>query len=162
MNSIPFDESHSPMASIRLATPPDHDTIVAIVNAAYEKYIPRIGKKPAPMLDDYARLITNEVVYVLEAQEGVRGVLVLWTEQHHILLENIAIAPDAQGRGYGKQLMQFAESFARAQGKNEIRLYTNQAMYENIEIYKHLGFTDTERRYENGYNRVYLSKSLSK
>lgn len=56
--------------------------------------------------------------------------------------------------------MDFAESFCRAQGKNEIRLFTNQAMFENVAMYKHLGYSETERREENGYRRVYFCKQL--
>ena len=39
---------------IRPATLEDIAQIEAIVEAAYSPYIERIGRKPAPMLDDYA------------------------------------------------------------------------------------------------------------
>ena len=87
--------------------------------------------------------------------------LVLEREKDHILIENIAVAPQAQGRGFGKRLMQFAETYTREQGMNEIRLYTNVLMTENIEIYKHLGYVETGRRPEVGYARLFMQKKLT-
>ncbi len=149
------------MATIRLATARDYDAVVQIVNAAYEKYIARIGRKPMPMLADYAELIARETVHVLEHDAAVCGLVVLYCEDAHVLLENIAVAPNAQGKGIGKRLMQFVEEFTRAQGRNEIRLYTHEKMVENIEIYKHLGYVETERRQENGFRRVFMAKQLA-
>ena len=53
----------------------------------------RIGKPPAPMLDDYGKLIRELVVYVLEADGKVVGILVLKPKDHYMLLENITIYP---------------------------------------------------------------------
>src|SRR6185312_9837699 len=44
---------------IRRAEPEDRAAIESIVRAAYAVYIPRIGKPPGPMLDDYAALIAD-------------------------------------------------------------------------------------------------------
>lgn len=148
------------MTTIRLATSNDVDSVVVLVNAAYEKYIPRIGRKPMPMTADYAELIGRNTVYVMQQDAALFGVLVLWREGNHVLLENIAVAPTAQGQGYGKRLMQFVESFTREQGLAEILLYTNEKMVENIAIYKHLGYVETERRQEKGFQRVFMAKQL--
>ena len=43
--------------NIKKASFSDVAEVVDCVNAAYKKYIDRIGKKPGPMLDDYALLI---------------------------------------------------------------------------------------------------------
>lgn len=114
-----------------------------------------------PMLADYAALIARAEVYVLEAEGEVRGVLVLEPHPDHVLIENIAVSPQAQGMGYGKQMMLFSEAFTRAQGMNEIRLYTNVLMYENIARYKHWGYVETERRAEEGFARVFMRKQLT-
>jgi hypothetical protein len=37
-----------------------------------------------------------------------------------------------------------------------IRLYTNAAMTENLSMYAHLGFVETHRAVEKGFDRVYL------
>ena len=44
---------------IRPARPGEADTLRDVVHAAYRHYIPRIGKPPGPMLDDYAARIAD-------------------------------------------------------------------------------------------------------
>ncbi len=90
--------------------------VEAIIEAAYSPYIPRIGRKPGPMLDDYGALIAEGCVHVVVAGGRVQGILVLRPEQDAMLLENIAVAPAAQGRGYGRILLDFAERAAAAGG----------------------------------------------
>jgi GNAT superfamily N-acetyltransferase len=111
---------------IRQAREDDRFNIVKCVKASYEKYVERIGKKPIPMLMDYREVITNDTVYVLECENQLAGVLVLINKEEYILLDNIAVAPDFQGKSFGKQLMEFAEIYTKENGKNEIRLYTNE------------------------------------
>ena len=148
------------MQTLRLATAADHDAIVALVNAAYRKYIERMGKKPGPMLMDYHQILERDTVYVLELDGQVSGLLVLQLQPDYLWLDNIALAPHAQGQGHGKQLMRFTEQFAREHGLNEIRLLTSEKMTENIERYTRWGFVETERRDEHGYRRVYMRKML--
>ena len=146
--------------NLRRASPDDHDGIVRLVNAAYEKHIRRIGKKPGPMLQDSHQVLAQDVVYVLELDGQVSGVLVLQPEPDYLWLDNIALAPHLQGQGYGKQLMQFTEQFARERGLHEIRLLTNEMMTENIERYTRWGFVETARTEEDGYRRVFMRKVL--
>lgn len=146
---------------IRLALADDLSKVEQIVEAAYSPYIARIGKPPGPMLDDYASLIANEQVYVLANRDGIAGIIVVIPETDAMLLDNVAVAPTAQGQGYGKQLISFAEATARRQGFDQIKLYTHELMSENLAIYASLGFLETHRVTEKGYNRVYMSKQLS-
>ena len=148
------------MAEIRLASPADLAAIEAIVQSAYAGYVPRIGRKPGPMLDDYAAMIRGRHVYVLCSGGGPSGVLVLIPEEHAMLLDNVAVSPEEQGRGYGRVLIAFAERAAREQGLRALRLYTNEAMTENIALYERLGFVETHRGEENGFRRVYMTKLL--
>ncbi len=92
---------------IRQAQEGDLDAVVACVQAAYAKYIARIGKEPAPLLVDYATLIAQKVVYVLSGEEGVRGILVMMPQGRRMFVENVAVDPRSQGRGLGHMLMAF-------------------------------------------------------
>jgi ribosomal protein S18 acetylase RimI-like enzyme len=130
------------------------------VTAAYAHYIIRIGKPPAPMLENYLKVIRRHDVTVLTTGENIIGVLVLIKQERNLLLDNIAIHPDYQGQGFGKRLIAVAEERARNAGCDAVRLYTNEQMIENIEFYKKLGFEETERRVEQGYRRVYLHKPV--
>ncbi|WP_346770510.1 hypothetical protein [Pseudomonas sp. 273] len=62
---------------IRQATPDDAPAIARLVDEAYSPYIPRIGRKPAPMLDDYRQVIAEADVFVCALDGEVAGVLVL-------------------------------------------------------------------------------------
>lgn len=149
-------------ATIRLARHEDREGIEACVNAAYAKYVPRMGKKPAPMLADYAELIARGIVHVVGAPSDIRGVVVCFPVQEHFFLENVAVDPVYQGMGLGRALMGFVEEQARAGAYDEIRLYTHERMTENIAYYQRLGYEEVERRIEDGYHRVFFCKSLGK
>lgn len=153
-------DEHCP-ATMRLAIPGEADAVRTLVRAAYAHYVPRLGREPGPMRDDYARRITENQVWVLEEQCELVGVVVLAESPESFLLQNIAVAPIAQGRGYGRRLMAFAEDQARQRGYAELRLYTNVLMVENIALYQHLGFRETGRLHESGFDRVYMAKPLS-
>ena len=145
---------------IRLARAADVTAVTAIVHDAYAIYLARNGRIPGPMRDDYAVLINAERVHVLEDQGEIVGLVVLIPEQHTMLLDNVAVGPRSQGRGFGVRLIGFAEASARAAGFAAIRLYTQDIMTENLALYARLGFAETHRGEAIGLNRVYMSKTL--
>jgi ribosomal protein S18 acetylase RimI-like enzyme len=146
---------------IRRAQPEDRAAVEAIVRDAYAIYIERIGKPPGPMLDDYAALIADGAVNVLEEAGGtMAAIIVLWQKPDHLLLDNIAVRPDRQGSGLGRRLIAFAEAEARRLGHAELRLYTHETMTENIALYTRLGFVETGRGREAGYDHVFMTKRL--
>ena len=147
-------------AALRMAKHEDLADILACIEEAYEKYIVRIGKKPVPMLRNYNELIRSGSVYVLEFENALAGVLVLLDRDQYVLLDTVAVAPRFQGRSLGKQLLDFAEEYTRQKGQCEIRLYTNEKMNENIEIYNHCGYEEYARGEEAGYHRVFFKKNL--
>ena len=146
---------------IRPAQPGDRAAVEAIVDAAYSVYVERIGKPPGPMLDDYTRPIDEGALSVFEAPDGViAALIVVLPKPDHLLLDNVAVRPDHQGQGIGRQLIAFAESEARRLGYGELRLYTHATMTENIALYRRLGFRETGRGREAGYDRVFMAKRL--
>jgi ribosomal protein S18 acetylase RimI-like enzyme len=145
---------------IRAATAADVPAIVDTVDRAYRHYIVRIGKPPGPMLDDYAARVSEDAVWVLRDGPAIAGILVLLSAPEYLLLDNIAIAPERQGRGLGRRLLAFAESEALRRGYREIRLYTHQTMIENQRLYASIGYEETGRGSEAGYDRVFMRKPL--
>jgi len=147
---------------IRRAVARDRTAVESIVHDAYSGYIERIGKPPGPMLDDYAALIANGSVTVLEASEGaISAIIVLLPKPDHLLLENIAVRPEQQGQGLGRRMIEFAEAEARRLGYRELRLYTHRKMSENIALYVRLGFDVTGAGREAGYDRVFMTKRVA-
>ena len=145
---------------IRPATPADVAAIEHVVRTAYAKYVNRIGKPPGPMLDDYAARVDEGSVRVLEDARGLAGILVLLPQSDHLLLDNIAVASERQGEGIGRRLLAVAESEALQRGFDELRLYTNAAMHENLAIYAKLGWEEYGRAEQAGYQRVFFRKRL--
>ena len=146
---------------IRLATPADLDAICACAEAAYARYIPRIGRRPAPMDAGYAALIAARHAWVACDGDGaVQGYTTFWQSGDHLYLDAIAVLPRAAGLGVGRALMTQAEAVARTLGLPEIRLYTNAAMTENLTLYPYLGFNQTDRRIDDGFDRVFFAKRL--
>ncbi len=146
--------------NIRLAEPDDVTALSGIVTAAYQKYIERIGKPPAPMLDDYAERVRGRTAWVAEMDGVVAGLIVLLPQDDHLLLDNVAVNPARQGHGIGRALMAFAEREALRQGYTELRLYTHETMTENLAMYPALGWQETGRGSQSGYVRVFFRKQI--
>jgi ribosomal protein S18 acetylase RimI-like enzyme len=135
-----------------------------MVTAAFTKYIERIGKPPAPMLAKYTEIIQTHEVYVLQDNSTIEGSIILKANNESNTLEvgSLVVDPAAQGRGYGRLLMEFAEERARAQRRRALTLYTNIKMWENLGLYRKLGFVEVGRRVQDGYERVFFEKDISK
>jgi len=146
---------------IRVASLADAGSVSEIVDSEYRSYIPRMGKPPGPMLDDYAKRIADGQVWVMDTTDGIVGILVLEESPDRFLLDNIAVAPNRQGKGHGRVLLDFAEARAMQRGWQEIRLYTNASMTENIALYRKIGYVETARVNEKGFDRVYMTKRLA-
>jgi len=146
---------------IRLATPQDRIAVEGIVRDAYSVYLDRMGQPPGPLLDDYVAQIAAGSVSVLDEDGEIVAIIVLLAKPDHLLLDNIAVRPDRQGTGLGRQLIAFAETEARRCGFSELRLYTHETMVENIALYTRVGFVETGRGREAGYDRVFMTKRLA-
>lgn len=149
------DQTHN-----RPATLDDVGGVTACVCAAYHRYIQRIGKQPGPMLDDYANVIREHHVHVVERNRRIVGVLVLMDTEEGLLIDNVAVDPAAQGTGVGRLLLEFAEAEARRRKLRSIYLSTNEKMTENQQLYARIGYVAFDHRVINGYPRVFMRKSL--
>jgi ribosomal protein S18 acetylase RimI-like enzyme len=146
------------MHSLRRATAADLPAIKALIDAAYAIYLTRMDKAPAPMLRDYGPAVEAGTTWVTGSP--IAAVLTIYPRDDHLLVENIAVHPGAQGRGLGRALMTFAEQEAARCGLTRMALVTHEAMTENQAIYARLGYAEVERRAEDGYRRIYMEKPL--
>jgi ribosomal protein S18 acetylase RimI-like enzyme len=146
--------------AIRKAEPGDAETIAAITDAAYTKYIPRIGRKPRPMTENYHQVVVEHPVWVIGLGGQPVGVLVLMPEPEAMLIYSVAVDPQYQKRGLGRRLLNFADEQARAAGYARIRLYTNEHMLENIALYQRLGYEETGREPVGDTALVHMAKGL--
>lgn len=145
---------------IRAARSDDASAIEALVHRAYRKYLERMDRKPAPMTADYAELIARGGLWVLEVDGTLAGAILLQVADTYLHINNVAVSPDYQGRGLGARLLRFAENEARRRGTDELRLYTNEKMHENVAIYQRLGWLRYAEGEEGGFRRIFMKKTL--
>jgi ribosomal protein S18 acetylase RimI-like enzyme len=146
---------------IRKALAPDEAAIRACAEHAYERYVAAIGRKPAPMVADFAaQIAAGHVHAALDDAGHLQGFIVFFPRNGHMFLENVAVEPAAAGRGIGRALIAFCEDQARQAGLAAVHLYTNAKMTANLSIYPRLGYVEIDRRTEDGFDRVFFEKSL--
>lgn len=150
------------MTVIRNAEAGDLDAVRACAIAAYALYVPRIGRKPAPMVADFeAHQARHELHVAVDERGSVRGYIVCYPRADQFHVENVAVDPAHQGQGVGRALLHFADGAACQAGLGMLELYTNAKMTENLALYTRLGFQETGRRIEDGFDRVYFRKVLA-
>lgn len=143
---------------LRLATPEDAQAISDLVNKAYTPWVPVLGRTPIPMLADYDVAIAKHRFDLLEAQDRLVALVETHVRPDDFLIVNIAVDPDLQGTGMGRELLQHADALAIAARRQTIRLYTASKMASNVALYKKLGFTiEKEEPYE-GDSLVHFMK----
>jgi GNAT superfamily N-acetyltransferase len=145
---------------IRLAVASDVPAVRGCAEAAYARYVAAIGRRPAPMETDFVAAIVAGQIHVAEVEGAVAGYLHIIPAGDELLLDAVAVLPGFAGKGIGKALIRFAEDEARRLGLGWVRLYTNAKMVENVAIYPHLGYVETGRRRDEGYDRVFFEKRI--
>lgn len=150
-----------PELVIRPASVDDVRRIAACIDRSFSIYKERIGKPPRPMLLDYKAVLEERQVFVAAKGSDLAGVLVLSAERDEFTLDIVAVEPALQGRGLGRCLIQYAEAQAERAGHKSIHLCTNAKMTENQSLYARLGYETYDRRIEDGYDRVFMQKSLA-
>ena len=146
-------------AAMRRAGPADAAAVRALTRAAYAKWVPVIGREPRPMTADYEPAVRDHLVDLLQADGELVGLVEMAPAADHLLVVNVAVAPGAQGKGFGRFLMAHAEKIAASLGAAEILLYTNGRFAENIRLYRRLGYRiDREEVHPQFGETVYMSK----
>jgi GNAT superfamily N-acetyltransferase len=146
---------------LRRATPADAAAVRELVHSAYAKWVPVLGREPTPMEADYDRAVRDHVIDLLFVAHRLIALIELVVEPDCVLIENVAVAPDQAGKGYGKALLAHAVEFARAAGRSRLRLYTNKLMTENIALYRRLGYViDEEEIKADGREIVNMSRRI--
>lgn len=110
---------------------------------------------------DYRAAIARGGVTVAELGGVVVGFLETTAHGDHLTIDTLAVAPTSQGRGVGRALLAHADHAARALGARRLELFTNVAMSESLAFYARAGFVETDRRTEDGFQRVYLRRDVA-
>lgn len=127
------------MTELRHAELQDVPAILALVDKAYGKWVPLIGRKPRPMTVDYALAVAEHDILLMHV-DGVLAGLIETIRGEDFVVENLAVAPVFQKQGIGSILLAHAERDAAALGYDSAWLYTNQRFTENITYYRRRGY----------------------
>jgi ribosomal protein S18 acetylase RimI-like enzyme len=113
------------------------------------------------MLADYDRAVREHMIDLLFVNNQLVALIETVHAADHLLIENVAVSPARQGRGYGRLLLDHAERLAASLRVPEVKLYTNKQFARNIEIYRRLGYgIDREEPFMGG-SIVHMSKRLA-
>jgi GNAT superfamily N-acetyltransferase len=145
---------------IRAAVLEDAANIRDLTRAAYSKWVALIGREPLPMQADYQRAVAEHIVDLLVDEGVLAGLIEMILRPDHLWIENVAVAPERQGRGYGRLLLAHAEKRAVEAGRFEIRLQTNQAFAANLELYARRGYAIDRTEPFRGGTIVHMTKRI--
>jgi GNAT superfamily N-acetyltransferase len=70
------------------------------------------------MTADYERAVADHIIDLWEEGGQLLALIEMIPAQDHLLIENIAVRPDQQGKGLGGKLLHHAEGIARADTKS--------------------------------------------
>ncbi len=124
---------------IKQATREDAADIQDVLIAAYARWQERLDDLP-----DVTGGVSEDIevgkTWVATETGRVVGCLMGGMHDGHWHLANVAVHPEASGRGVGRRLIAHAEGLARASGASEMMLATHKDLPENITLYEHLGW----------------------
>ncbi|CAD0183155.1 hypothetical protein RUESEDTHA_00018 [Ruegeria sp. THAF57] len=143
--------------TLRKATLADVGKVTNCLVAAYApalRDIPDLPDVTGGVADD----IRSHGGVVAEMNAEIVGYIVFGQVDDALMIFNLAVAPDAQGRGIAGRLLDQAESVARDRKISRLRLRTHRLMHLTVSMYQHLGW-DVEKQSEN---RLLLGKPISK
>jgi ribosomal protein S18 acetylase RimI-like enzyme len=150
-----------PDAYIRRATMADVPAIEGVTRAAYGPWLPLTHHKPLPMIADYERAVSMDLVDVIDGRTGLVALVHYEIASNECFIASIAVDPEFHARGYGRRLLAHAEATASSGGVERIRLYTNKVMTSNIAWYLRAGYAIDGEQNIDGRIAVHMSKALS-
>src|SRR5271166_324728 len=148
--------------SLRVAHAEDADAIRALTREAYAKWVGLTGREPLPMRVDYADAVRKHRFDLLYVDSRLAALIETVPEDDCLLIENVAVLPAFQGRGFGTRLLKLAEELAAPLDLAGTRLYTNKLFVQNIRLYEAIGYRVEREEELNGGVAVHVMKSRAK
>lgn len=144
-----------PLENFQIATAADAEFLVELVNAAYRPESDTTGWTHEAALITGARINISQLTEIM-AQSNISIVMACYQqqqvacvqienkEQHSAYLGMLAVKPALQMAGFGKQMLTYAEHYARTQlGAQKFVMYVLAARTELIAFYLRRGYQQT-------------------
>jgi predicted N-acetyltransferase YhbS len=158
----PYDEDSARDVVIAPITPEDAGEVLTIQRAAFvsEALIYHDPNMP-PLVQTLAELeaeLRDADGFVARVGPRLVGAIRTRESEGLLLIGRIAIAPDLQGSGIGRRLLDAAESHSTAL---EAELFTGSLSEANIRLYERCGYRESHRIDEgDGTAQVFMRKRL--
>lgn len=111
-------------------------------------------------LDEVRAELADCIGWVARDHGRLVGALRAQIADDLLLIGRIAIAPDLQGEGIGRMLLEHAEQHS---GAAWAELFTGSLSEANIRLYERCGYVESERvPQDDGTDQVFLRKRLGK
>lgn len=146
--------------NLRVGTAADAEAVSALTREAYAKWVAVIGREPLPMTVDYSAAMASHRFDLLHVGDRLAALIETVPDGEQLLIVNVAVRPDFQGRGFGVRLLRLAEDLAGQTGLAGTRLYTNKLFAENISLYASRGYQVDREEPLNGGVAVHMSKRV--
>ena len=112
------------------------------------------------MQADYERAVAEHTIDLLIVDGALAGLVETIPRPDHLWVENVAVAPEQQGRGFGRLLLDHVERRALQSQRAQIRLLTNQAFAANLALYARRGYRVDRTEPFRGGATVHMSKRI--
>jgi ribosomal protein S18 acetylase RimI-like enzyme len=106
------------------------------------------------LIDKLTNPSTDAIFFLAEDEHGtplgfihIQPGTDYYNHESHAHIANVIMAPEAEGRGIGRMLMEKAEEWARAQGYRWLTLSVFADNTHAREVYKRLGFGEDIMKY---------------
>lgn len=154
--------SSTPQITVRPILPDDAGEVLTVQRAAFVSEALIYGSVDMPPLTQTFEQLRTELEendgWVAHVGTRLVGALRAIQDQELLLIGRIAIAPDMQGEGIGRALLEAAEAGSTAR---EAELFTGSLSEANIRLYERCGYAESQRvPQDDGTEQVYMRKSL--
>jgi ribosomal protein S18 acetylase RimI-like enzyme len=143
----------TPAPTFRAATAADAPALADLINRAYRSEASQAGWTTeghlldGPRIDETALLnmlaAPAAVLLKAELSGGLAGCVYLENQVDYLYLSMLAVAPEAQARGLGRQLLGAAEGHARHAGCRTIKMSVLELRPELLAWYERQGYHRT-------------------
>lgn len=144
---VPGDAEAGVPRTLRRATSDDVAPLVALQEAAYAQNRGLLGVEPLPLRWNYVSVLAKSEVWVRDAErdavsthDAFDAALIVTAEDDGLLIDSLAVHPEAQGKRIGTALLHAAAMRARALGRPRLTLYTGAPLVHLIAWYERNGF----------------------
>jgi GNAT superfamily N-acetyltransferase len=139
----------------------DLQSLHHLVDSTYGPMIKRLGIPLWPLRANIAQWIHSGTLWVLEAKGLLAATIRLDVHWKFVKLELVTVLPELQRCGYGRALIEFAQSETRNQRRSSMQLITHERMIDAIGFYLHMGFVEVQRFQLQGHPFIRMRKTVS-